>query len=199
MPFFVQGETVITAVGGWGPLLGDEGSGYEIGLNALKAAIYSHDGRRAKSMLYDLVMEKWNLTNLWGIVTHLAGNPDARHKVASAAPLCAKAANAGDRVALRIYEHAALELAIQTRSVIEPNREGWDGTAVIMGGAWKGCPRMFEVFRKEIELIYPEAHVEKPLFEPVVGCAVLCALRDGFSMSDVREPLTQGFQEFLYP
>lgn len=119
MPFFVQGETVITAVGGWGPLLGDEGSGYEIGLNALKAAIYSHDGRRAKSMLYDLVMEKWNLTNLWGIVTHLAGNP--------------------------------------------------------------------------------EAHVEKPLFEPVVGCAVLRALRDGLSMSDVREPLTKGFQEFLYP
>ena len=197
--FFVRDGTVITAVGGWGPLLGDEGSGYEIGLNALKAAIYSHDGRRAKSMLYDLVMEKWNLTNLWGIVTHLAGNPDARHEVASAAPLCAKAANAGDRVALRIYEHAALELAIQTRSVIEPNREGWDGTAVIMGGAWKGCPHMFEVFRKEIELIYPEAHVEKPLFEPVVGCAVLRALRDGLSMSDVREPLAQGFQAFLYP
>jgi N-acetylglucosamine kinase-like BadF-type ATPase len=197
--FFVRDGVVVSAVGGWGPLLGDEGSGYEIGLNALKAAIYSYDGRRPKSVLYDMVMETWNLSNLWGIVGHLAGNPDARHEVASAAVLCAKAANAGDRVALRIYEHAALELSIQTRSVIDPNREGWDGTAVIMGGAWKGCPRMFEVFRHEIELIYPESHVEKPLFEPVVGCAVLRARRDGVSEAEIREGLARGFGEFLYP
>ena len=50
--FLVREGQVLSAVGGWGPLLGDEGSGYEIGLNALKAAIYSHDGRRPKSMLY---------------------------------------------------------------------------------------------------------------------------------------------------
>ncbi len=197
--FFVRNGEVLSAVGGWGPLLGDEGSGYEIGLNALKAAIYSHDGRKEKSMLYDLVMEKWNLANLWGIVTHLAGNPDARHEVASAAPLCAQAANAGDRTALRIYEHAALELSLQTRCVIESNREGWDGTAVIMGGAWKGCPRMFDIFKREIELMYPEAHVEKPIFEPVVGCAVQQCLREGLSAEDIRSELTEGFREFLYP
>lgn len=196
--FLVRNGQVLAAVGGWGPLLGDEGSGYEIGLNAIKAAIYSHDGRRPKSMLYDLVMEKWNLTNLWGIVTHLAGNPDARHEVASAAVLCAKAANAGDRVALRIYEHAALEMSIQTRGVIESRREDWDGTVVIMGGAWKGCPRMFDVFRHEIELTYLGASVEKPLYEPVVGCAVLRCLREGLPIEAIREHLAREFQEFQY-
>ena len=196
--FLVRNGQVLSAVGGWGPLLGDEGSGYEIGLNALKAAIYSHDGRRPKSMLYDLVMEKWNLSNLWGIVTHLAGNPDARHEVASAALLCAKAANAGDKVALRIYEHAALELSLQTRSVIETNRDDWNGSVVIMGGAWKGCPRMFDVFTHEIELTYPGARVEKPVFEPVVGCAVLRCLRDGLTMEKIQQDLRQGFQDFLY-
>ncbi len=196
--FFVKNGKVLTCVGGWGPLLGDEGSGYEIGLNALKAAIYSFDGRRRKTKLYDLVMEHWNLDRLWDIVTHLAGNPDARHEVASAARLCAAAANAGDPVALGIYEHAALELFRQTRCVIDPNRESWDGTAVIMGGAWKGCPRMFEVFRKEIELLYPEARVEKPVYEPVVGCVVLRCLRDGLSMQEIREGLACGFGEFLY-
>ena len=196
--FLVRNGQVLAAVGGWGPLLGDEGSGYEIGLNALKAAIYSHDGRRPKSMLYDLVMKKWNLSNLWGIVTHLAGNPDARHEVASAAVLCAQAANAGDKVALRIYEHAALELAIQTRSVIEARRADWNHSVVIMGGAWKGCPRMFDVFKQEIELTYPEAKVESPVFEPVVGCAVLRCLRDGLSMEEIQDNLHRGFHEFLY-
>ena len=178
--------------------MGDEGSGYEIGLNAIKAAIYSHDGRRPKSMLYDLVMEKWGLSNLWGIVSHLAGNPDARHEVASAAVLCAKAANAGDRVALRIYEHAALEMLVQTRGVIEDRREDWNRTVVIMGGAWKGCPRMFEVFKQEIELNYPESTVEKPLYEPVVGCAVLRCLRDGLAMEEIGGMVAEGFGDFRY-
>lgn len=196
--FFVKEGRRCAAVGGWGPLLGDEGSGYDIGLNAIKAAIYSYDGRKEKSILYELVMEKWGLTDLWGIVTHLAGNPDARHEVASAATLCAKAAHAGDKTALRIYERAALDMSLQARTVIEPYRSEWDGTVIVMGGAWKGHPRMFEVFKSEIELIYPEATVSRPLFEPVVGCAVLRSLRDGMTMEAIRDKITEGFQEFTY-
>ena len=187
------------AVGGWGPLLGDEGSGYDIGLNALKAAIYSYDGRKEKSMLYDLVMEKWHLDDLWDIVLHLAGNPDARHEVASAAQLCSKAAYAGDKAALRIYERAALDISLLARTVIRQHRDEWNGTVTIMGGAWKGHPSMFNIFKQEIELLYPEATVSKPLFEPVVGCAVLRCLREGMTMEEMREPMINGFMQFQYP
>ena len=196
--FFVKDGKCLNSVGGWGPLLGDEGSGYDIGLNAIKAAIYSYDGRKEKSLLYDLVMENWQLDRLWGIVTHLAGNPDARHEVASAAKLCSKAAHAGDQTALRIYEHAALEIFLQVRTVIEQQRNMWDGATVVMGGAWKGHPRMFEVFKHEVELLYPEARVSLPLFEPVVGCVVLGALREGWSISALKAHLLQGFSPFKY-
>ena len=196
--FLIKKGERFNAVGGWGPLLGDEGSGYDIGLNAIKAAIYSYDGRKEKSMLYDLVMERWNLTDLWGIVHHLAGNPDARHEVASAAKLCSKAAHAGDKTALRIYERAALEMSLQTRTVIDLHRDQWDGTVVVMGGAWKGHPRMFEVFKKEMELIYPEAKVSLPFFEPVVGCAVLRLLEQGRTADELIRPLQDGFSHFLY-
>ena len=196
--FFLKNGRCIEAVGGWGPLLGDEGSGYEIGLNALKAAIYSYDGRKESSILYDLVMEHWKLNNLWDIVAFLAKNPDARHEVASAAKLCSQAAHAGDKTALRIYEHAALELSLQARTLIEKHREEWDGTIVITGGAWKGHPRMFEVFRNEMQLIYPEATVSLPVFEPVVGCVVLRCMQDGRPVEEIRERLTAGFAEFLY-
>jgi N-acetylglucosamine kinase-like BadF-type ATPase len=145
-----------------------------------------------------MVMENWNLERLWDIVTHLAGNPDARHEVASAAKLCAKAAHMGDHTAIRIYEHAALEMFLQARTVIEQHRSDWDGTVVVMGGAWKGHPRMFDVFKREIELLYPEAKVSLPLFEPVVGCAVLRGLREGTTLSDLREPILQGFAPFMY-
>ena len=197
--FFIKNGVWKTAVGGWGPLLGDEGSGYDIGLNALKAAIYSYDGRKEKSMLYDLVMEKWHLDDLWDIVLHLAGNPDARHEVASAAALCSKAAHAGDKAALRIYERAALDMSLLARTVIRQHRDEWDGTVTIMGGAWKGHPSMFNIFKQEIELLYPEATVSKPLFEPVVGCAVLRCLREGMTVEEMREPMINGFMQFQYP
>jgi N-acetylglucosamine kinase-like BadF-type ATPase len=196
--FFRKWEQPFEAVGGWGPLLGDEGSGYDIGLNAIKAAIYTYDGRREPSMLYELVIKHWDLQNLWDIVSHLAGNPDARHEVASAAKLCSLAAHAGDKTALQIYEHAALEISLQARTVIERNRRQWDGTTVIMGGAWKGHPRMFEVFKSEIELIYPEARVLQPVFEPVAGCAVIRCLYEGMSLTETESLMREGFSQFLY-
>ena len=197
--FFVKDGMIQSSVGGWGPLLGDEGSGYDIGLRTLKAAIYASEGRGEKTAIYDLVMEKWDLPNLWGIVTHLAGNPDARHEVASAARLCAKAAAAGDRVALRIYEIAALEMVYQTRTVIDRHENDWDGSVVIMGGSWKGHPSMFGIFKHEIELLYPGATVHRPCFEPVVGCAVLRCLHEGLQIQSQRDALVNGFSQFLYP
>lgn len=196
--FFVRNGERIHAVGGWGPLLGDEGSGYDIGLSSLKAAIYSYEGRREPTMLYDLVMERWELDHLWGIVTHLAGNPDARHEVASAAKLCSVAAHRGDKTAIRIYEKAALELFLQARTVIEAHRKDWDGSVVVMGGAWKGHPRMFEVFKGELDLSYPEARVSLPVYEPVVGCVVLRGLREGRTPEELSSVLKESFRDFLY-
>ena len=196
--FYIHNGECVSYVGGWGPLLGDEGSGYEIGLNAIKAAIYAYDGRKEPSMLYDLVMERWSLTDLWDIVPHLAGNPEARHEIASAAVLCTQAAYAGDKAAISIYEHAALEMYRQARVIIEKNRNEWDGTVVITGGAWKGYHRMYDIFKQEITLTYPEARVQKPVFEPLVGCAVLGCLQNGYTLSDLEAPIKQGFADLLY-
>ncbi len=196
--FFVRDGRVVSSVGGWGPLLGDEGSGYDIGLNTLKAAIYSHDGRRQKTVLYDMVMKKWGLTRLSDMIYRLANNPDTRHEVASVAILCSEAAKAGDEVAVKIYEHAAVELFRLTRAIIEKYREEWNGNVIIMGGAWKGYEGMFEHYRQMLTAKYPEIKLGKPLFEPVVGCAVLRCWRDGLSTEEIREPFIEGFKAFLY-
>ena len=197
--FFIMGGQTLDYVGGWGPLLGDEGSGYDIGLNAIKAAIYSHDGRKAPTMLYDLIMDAWKLESLWDVVHRLANNPDARHEIASVAVLCAKAAALGDPAAIRIYEHAALEMSRQAATVIERAGNDWDGSVTIMGGAWKGYPRMFDIFKQEITLRYPSAVVTKPYFEPVVGCAVLRFQENGYRLDELLTPMQEGFAALRYP
>lgn len=196
--FFVKNRETVAAVGGWGPLLGDEGSGYDIGLRTIKAAIYTKDGRGEPSLLYDLVMKQWELKNLWEIVSHLAHNLDARHEIASAARLCADAAYAGDRIALRIYEHAALEMSYQTRTVIGERLNDWDGTVIVMGGAWKGHPVMYEIFKKEIELVYPEAKVSRPLYDPVVGCVVQRCIERGVPLKAYERALEESFIDYRY-
>ncbi|MBQ8879964.1 MAG: hypothetical protein IJY69_03885 [Clostridia bacterium] len=197
--FFVKEGKTLSVVGGWGPLLGDEGSGYDIGLSAIRAAIYSHDGRGEKTAIYDLIMEEWKLRDLWEIVTRLAGNPDARHQVASVAALCSRAAKAGDCVALGIYEKAADALFLQIRTAINRHYEDWDGTVAVMGGAWKGHTVMLERFEAQLVREYPIARVFHPIFEPVAGCAVLRGLSMGHSIPFLRAAMTDGFSIFLHP
>lgn len=196
--FFVRDTESVSVVGGWGPLLGDEGSGYDIGLSALHAAIYSYDGRKEKTKIYDLLMERWELTDLWDIVTKLAKNPDYRHEVASVAAICSAAARAGDRVALEIYKKAAYELFLAIRVVIDQHFDEWDATVVIMGGAWKGHEIMLDTFSSLVKNEFPSAVIHRPIFEPVIGCAVLRALQEGRSIDSIREPMKKGFSEFLY-
>lgn len=194
--FMVSNGQRLGTVGGWGPLLGDEGSGYDIGLKTLKAAIYAQDGRGEKTVLLDMVMEKWKCSTLWDIVSQLANNPDARHEVASAARLASRAANSGDRVAIGIYEDAAKDIFWQAKTLIEKFRTEWNKTVVITGGAWKGCRVMLDCFRYEICKEYPGSVVLTPAFEPVVGCVVLRCLRDGMSMDEIRSRLALEFLEF---
>jgi N-acetylglucosamine kinase-like BadF-type ATPase len=195
---FVKDGKRIGSVGGLGPLLGDEGSGYDIGLRGIKAAIYSSDGRGEPTALLDMIYEKWKTTNFQAIVSALASDPNARHRVAEVAVLVSLAANRGDSVAQKIYILAAEELLLQTDALISKKLGEWDGTVVIMGGAWKGFGGMLDHYRSKLLEKYPYVCVIKPNFEPVVGCAVARCFESGLDMEIIKEKAYAGFSEFLY-
>ncbi|GER81390.1 MAG: hypothetical protein IMW90_17175 [Thermogemmatispora sp.] len=97
--------------GGWGYLLGDEGSGYDIGRQALQAATRAADGRGPHTSLLPRILAYWGLEraeDLIGVVYH--GLETAA--VARLATCVFAAAREGDRVARRIVGNAATELAL---------------------------------------------------------------------------------------
>lgn len=47
------------SVGGWGPLLSDEASGYWIGLEALRRTLWAYDGRAEKTLLSSVIFDKF--------------------------------------------------------------------------------------------------------------------------------------------
>ncbi|WP_081838619.1 BadF/BadG/BcrA/BcrD ATPase family protein [Thermogemmatispora carboxidivorans] len=97
--------------GGWGYLLGDEGSGYDIGHQALQAATRAADGRGPHTSLLPRILADWGLEraeDLIGAVYH--GLETAA--VARLATCVFAAAREGDLVARRIVGNAATELAL---------------------------------------------------------------------------------------
>jgi glucosamine kinase len=96
--------------GGWGPALGDEGSGFWIGQEALRAAFWAKD-RDIESSLLARIGELWGANSLGEIVEMANARPAP--DPSALAPLVARCADAGDELALAVLERAGVELAEQ--------------------------------------------------------------------------------------
>ncbi len=99
-------------VGGWGELFGDEGSGYWIGIRALRAFSKMSDGRAERGPLHDVLSRDLALDadiDLIGLVLHQWQG--ARQQIAALAPAVREAAISGDHRAQAILTDAAAELA----------------------------------------------------------------------------------------
>ena len=95
-------------VGGWGPGIGDEGSGHWIGRRALNAAFHAYD-RGEPTQLLDRILHKWSASGLDEVVG--IANEKPGPDFSALAPLTAEAAAEGDAVALRVLTEAGALLA----------------------------------------------------------------------------------------
>ncbi len=118
-------------VGGWGYLLGDEGSGYDIGLQTLKAVLRAYDGRGRKTVLTELLCREFSLSSPTELVTLIY-----EQKVSPSifAPLCATACEQGDEVGRSIVARAADELFVLYEAVANEMRAPKQPNCVLTGG-----------------------------------------------------------------
>lgn len=103
-------------VGGWGHVLGDEGSGYTIGRLALQYAVRAADERGPSTALLDAILTRWELATPEMILARVYPSDD-KTAIAALAPLVLSVARAGDPVARRIETRAARELALAATTV----------------------------------------------------------------------------------
>ena len=110
----VYGRTMsgeLIRAGGWGYLFGDEGSGYAIGVAALREVMRAYDGRGAETLLSALVLKHYGLHMPSELVHTVYGSESPRSLIAALSDLVEQAAGQGDSVAIAILEESSRELA----------------------------------------------------------------------------------------
>ena len=101
--------------GGWGYVFGDEGGGFDIVRQALRAALRMEEGWGPPTALRQTLLDATRSASANRLL-HLFYTPDwPRSRVAALAPLVDAAAAEGDAVALRVLENGAQELACWRR------------------------------------------------------------------------------------
>jgi N-acetylglucosamine kinase-like BadF-type ATPase len=112
-----EGRTV--RVGGWGPLLGDEGSGYRIAIAALYRATQTADGRLDANVLLEAVLRHWSLREANALIRHVHAESVTPSDIAGLATVVLDLATRGDAHAKAIVDEAAFDLARHVQTVVK--------------------------------------------------------------------------------
>jgi N-acetylglucosamine kinase-like BadF-type ATPase len=170
----VSRHGVAARAGGWGPTLGDEGSGYWIGRRALAAVMRDVDGRGPQTDLTALVLRHLCLARPEALVAEVYHQSQARRTIAALGSVVDAAREDGDPVAIDIMSHAADELALAASSVISRlDMRGEQFPILLSGGMLKGSAWLSAAVRLRMAEVAPRAQVGPLTHEPAVGAVRL--------------------------
>jgi glucosamine kinase len=103
-------------VGGWGTLLGDEGSGYAIGLEGLRRVARAADGRGDPTVLEETMLQHLGLSGADGLIAWTANAQ--KSDIAALVPVIVDASRKGDGVAREILTTAVDDLVRHVRTLL---------------------------------------------------------------------------------
>jgi len=168
--------------GGWGHLVGDEGSAYFLGIEALRAVLWAFDGRGEETALTELVLEALGISSPDELIGKLYVEKIGVRGVAQLAPLVTRAAGQGDRVSKRIVDEAARHLALHVVTLIRKLGIGEPVKVAPVGGVFRAGEVILEPFRRHVEKHY-RVQIVKPRFPPAVGALLLSFMAAGIEVN----------------
>jgi N-acetylglucosamine kinase-like BadF-type ATPase len=170
---FGQNESgKLARAGGWGYVFGDEGGGFDVVRQAVRAMLREHEGWGPRTALTGALLAETGAADANALVHLFYTEEWPRARVAALAPVVDRVAEEGDATARGILHQAAQSLAMLAGAVRgqlwgagEPSRLAW------IGGTFRSAI-LLERFRMLAEL---DGNVSagEPAFAPSLGALIL--------------------------
>lgn len=157
--------------GGWGPMLGDEGSGHWIGLEGIRAGLRALD-RGVPSTLLREINAVWGISSIGALIARANSRP--RPDYAMLAEAVARCAAQGDALARSVLERAGEELAAQVSVVLFKMRASGCPASdlhriAFTGSALSRIPAVHTAMSEALRMGHPACAIDKQATEPIVG------------------------------
>ena len=164
--------------GGWGYVLGDEGSGYWIGRAALRAVLREADRRGPKTSLSAMLLDHFQVAHAQGLIHEIYHTSLRPASIGSLAKCVQAAFSQGDAVAIGILRGAADELEAAALSVARRlDMIGREFPFILAGGIFRAVPWLEDELVRRLPVASPRSRVRLLDREPAHG-AVALALQE---------------------
>lgn len=187
------------SAGGWGPILGDEGSGYDVGRQALRAIIAEHEGKAEPTLLTQKVCNLWGIEKVEDIRLFLNSHANFQQIISALAPLVLECAQEGDAVAQNIIKQAGNSLADLAKTVLDKLDIHDEPIQIVLTGGVRNFGNRIDtcIVRRLKDKYRINATLKKPQLPTVIG-AVLLAMEKAaiFPNEEVLTTLRENYDEF---
>jgi N-acetylglucosamine kinase-like BadF-type ATPase len=167
----------LARAGGWGWLLGDEGSAYAIGRAGLRAALYASDKMGPATALEALFKQHFGLVSLQDVKRIIYAPDFGARGLAALAAIVSQAVEQGDLMAGQIIDQAGAALARQVVAVVQ--KLEFDALPVPvapLGGAFDHVIGLRRAFANAVAAAGEPLLIVQPQLPAVLG-AVIMALK----------------------
>ncbi len=168
----VNKEGEETRVGGWGWLIGDEGSGFYLARRGLQEATRAYDGRSEETILEKLAINHFDLSEFEDLFQKVYEEFNQPADISSFAEKVIEGASKGDETSIEIVEDACEELFLYAKTIKQKLGLKDPLNLGLMGGLFSS-DLVVNKIKNRIKRDYPNAKIMKPVDNPVVGAVAL--------------------------